>query len=51
MTDLTADELEYLRREQAKFQFYRKIEAKQQDSVRPADASSVEPPVDSPQPA
>jgi hypothetical protein len=49
-TDNDADELEYLRRAQAAFQFYRKIEARQQDSEQPAGAPSAEPTSDSAQP-
>jgi len=41
MTD-TADEAEYYRREQARFRFFRKIEERQSDSEKPADAPSTE---------
>ena len=33
---MTDDELEYLRHEQAKFQFYRKVEARQNADEKPS---------------
>jgi hypothetical protein len=47
-TDNDADELEYLRRAQAAFQFYRRVEARQADSEQPRGAPSVEPPMVAP---
>jgi hypothetical protein len=42
MTD-DADEAAYLRREQARFRFFKRIEDAQQDSETPAGAPSTEP--------